>query len=320
MQITAKPGETFLDRMIALVEGADRQKTPNEIALSILLAGLTLIFLLATVTLQPFAIYSNAEQDIIVLVALLVCLIPTTIGALLSAIGIAGMDRLVQRNVLAMSGRAVEAAGDVTTLLLDKTGTITFGARQASEMLPVHGVSERELAEAALASSLADETPEGRSIVEYAAGQYGLTAPDVPGATMVPFTAQTRMSGMDFPATDGERQVRKGAAETVERMVEAEGGTVPLEVLPMVEQISREGATPLVVSDQRTGEPPRILGVIRLKDTVKPGMSERFDQMRRMGIRTVMITGDNRLTAAAIATEAGSTTSSPKPPPRTRWR
>ena len=226
VQITAKPGETFLDRMIALVEGADRQKTPNEIALSILLAGLTIIFLLATVTLQPFAIYSNAEQEIIVLVALLVCLIPTTIGALLSAIGIAGMDRLVQRNVLAMSGRAVEAAGDVTTLLLDKTGTITFGARQASEMLPVHGVSERELAEAALASSLADETPEGRSIVEYAIDQYGLSAPDVPGATMVPFTAQTRMSGMDFPATDGDRarEVRKGAAESVERMVEAEGG------------------------------------------------------------------------------------------------
>jgi potassium-transporting ATPase ATP-binding subunit len=307
VRITAKPGETFLDRMIALVEGADRQKTPNEIALSILLAGLTIIFLLATVTLQPFAIYSNAEQEIIVLVALLVCLIPTTIGALLSAIGIAGMDRLVQRNVLAMSGRAVEAAGDVTTLLLDKTGTITFGARQASEMLPVHGVSERELAAAALASSIADETPEGRSIVEYAIGRYRLDEPDVPGATMVPFTAQTRMSGMDFPATDGDRarQVRKGAAETVERMVESEGGTVPLEVLPMVEQIAKEGATPLVVSDQRAGEPPRILGVIRLKDTVKPGMSMRFDQMRRMGIRTVMITGDNRLTAAAIAHEAG---------------
>jgi potassium-transporting ATPase ATP-binding subunit len=307
VRITAKPGETFLDRMIALVEGADRQKTPNEIALSILLAGLTIIFLLATVTLQPFAIYSNAEQEIIVLVALLVCLIPTTIGALLSAIGIAGMDRLVQRNVLAMSGRAVEAAGDVTTLLLDKTGTITFGARQASEMLPVHGVSERELAEAALASSLADETPEGRSIVEYAIGRYGLSEPDVPGATMVPFTAQTRMSGMDFPAKNGDRvrQVRKGAAVTVERMVEAEGGTVPLEVLPMVEQIAKEGATPLVVSDRWAGEAPRILGVLRLKDTVKPGMNVRFDQMRKMGIRTVMITGDNRLTAAAIAHEAG---------------
>jgi potassium-transporting ATPase ATP-binding subunit len=310
VRITAEPGETFLDRMIALVEGADRQKTPNEIALSILLAGLTIIFLLATVTLQPFAIYSNAEQQIIVLVALLVCLIPTTIGALLSAIGIAGMDRLVQRNVLAMSGRAVEAAGDVTTLLLDKTGTITYGARQAAEMLPVHGVSEIELAEAALASSLADETPEGRSIVEFAVSRYGLEAPNLPGATLVPFTAQTRMSGMDFPAPDGDgagpaRQVRKGAAQTVERMVQDEGGTVPLEALPVVEQISREGATPLVVADRRDGEPPRILGVIRLKDTVKPGMDERFDQLRKMGIRTVMITGDNRLTAAAIAEEAG---------------
>ena len=307
VRITAKPGETFLDRMIALVEGADRQKTPNEIALSILLAGLTIIFLLATVTLQPFAIYSNAEQEIIVLVALLVCLIPTTIGALLSAIGIAGMDRLVQRNVLAMSGRAVEAAGDVTTLLLDKTGTITYGARQAAEIVPVHGVTELELAEAALASSLADETPEGRSIVEFASARYGLREPDTPDATMVPFTAQTRMSGMDFPATDGDRarQVRKGAAESVERMVQAEGGTVPLEVLPVVEQIAREGATPLVVSDRRDGEAPRILGVIRLKDTVKTGMNERFDQLRKMGIRTVMITGDNRLTAQAIAEEAG---------------
>ena len=250
VRITAKPGETFLDRMIALVEGADRQKTPNEIALSILLAGLTIIFLLATVTLQPFAIYSGAEQPIIVLVALLVCLIPTTIGGLLSAIGIAGMDRLVQRNVLAMSGRAVEAAGDVTTLLLDKTGTITYGARQAAELLPVHGVSEAELAEAALASSLADETPEGRSIVEFTTARFGLNETLVPGAVMVPFTAQTRMSGMDF---DG-RQVRKGAAETVERMVEAEGGTVPLEVLPLVERISRDGATPLVVTDRRDGE------------------------------------------------------------------
>ena len=234
VRITAKPGETFLDRMIALVEGADRQKTPNEIALTILLAGLTIIFLLAVVTLQPFAIYSDAEQPMIVLVALLVCLIPTTIGGLLSAIGIAGMDRLVQRNVLAMSGRAVEAAGDVTTLLLDKTGTITYGARQAAELLPVHGVTETELAEAALASSLADETPGGpldRRV------RHGPIRPDrakAPGATMVPFTAQTRMSGMDFPATDGSgaRQVRKGAAETVERMVEAEGGIVPLEVAP----------------------------------------------------------------------------------------
>ncbi len=307
VRITARPGETFLDRMIALVEGADRQKTPNEIALSILLAGLTIIFLLAVVTLQPFAIYSGAEQQIIVLVALLVCLIPTTIGGLLSAIGIAGMDRLVQRNVLAMSGRVVEAAGDVTTLLLDKTGTITFGARQASELIPVHGVTDEELAEAALASSLADETPEGRSIVEYALREYHLVEPRVPDATMVPFTAQTRMSGMDFPSADGRpgRQVRKGAAETVERMVEAEGGTVPLELLPTVEQISRDGATPLVVCDRVDGDVPRILGVIRLKDTVKPGMRERFDQLRAMGIRTVMITGDNRLTAQAIAAEAG---------------
>ena len=307
VRVTARPGETFLDRMIALVEGADRQKTPNEIALSILLAGLTIIFLLAVVTLQPFAIYSGAEQSIIVLVALLVCLIPTTIGGLLSAIGIAGMDRLVQRNVLAMSGRAVEAAGDVTTLLLDKTGTITFGARQAAELLPVHGVTERELAEAALASSIADETPEGRSIVEFAVNRYGLSEPSVPGAVMVPFTAQTRMSGMDFPGV-GERtgrQVRKGAAETVRRIVEEDGGTVPIELSPLVEKVSRDGATPLVVTVRRDGEPPRILGVIRLKDTVKPGMTERFDQMRAMGIRTVMITGDNALTAAAIAEESG---------------
>ena len=331
VRITARPGETFLDRMIALVEGADRQKTPNEIALSILLAGLTIIFTLAVVTLQPFAIYSGAEQQIVVLVALLVCLIPTTIGGLLSAIGIAGMDRLVQRNVLAMSGRAVEAAGDVTTLLLDKTGTITFGSRQAAEFLPVHDVTEQQLAEAALASSLADETPEGRSIVQYAAGE-AAGAAAVPnrdftperrdqvigqlvadavrvavGATMVPFTAQTRMSGMDFPSSDGipARSVRKGAAESVRHMVEAEGGTVPLELGPLVEQVSRDGATPLVVTDRRDGEAPRVLGVIRLKDTVKPGMTERFDQLRAMGIRTVMITGDNQLTAAAIAAEAG---------------
>ena len=307
VRITAKPGETFLDRMIALVEGADRQKTPNEIALTILLAGLTIIFLLAVVTLQPFAIYSNAEQPIIVLVALLVCLIPTTIGGLLSAIGIAGMDRLVQRNVLAMSGRAVEAAGDVTTLLLDKTGTITYGARQAAELLPVHDVTEVELAEAALASSLADETPEGRSIVTFVFEHYGLQEPMVRDAVLVPFTAQTRVSGMDFPAAPGApaRSVRKGAAESVRGAVAAAGGIVPLEVLPLVEMVSRDGATPLVVTDQLDGQPPRILGVIRLKDTVKPGMTERFDQMRAMGIRTVMITGDNQLTAAAIAAEAG---------------
>jgi potassium-transporting ATPase ATP-binding subunit len=301
VRITSKPGETFLDRMIALVEGANRQKTPNELALTILLAGLTIIFLLAVVSLQPFAIYSGAEQSIIVLVALLVCLIPTTIGALLSAIGIAGMDRLVQRNVLAMSGRAVEAAGDVNTLLLDKTGTITFGSRQAAEFAPVIGVDVRDVAEAAMLSSLADETPEGRSIVDFAGREFGLVPPDAPNAVLVPFTAQTRMSGMDF---DG-RSLRKGAADSVRRLVVEEGGTVPIELAPIVEGISRAGATPLVVIDRRDGEAPRILGVIRLKDTVKPGMTERFDELRSMGIRTVMVTGDNPLTAAAIAAEAG---------------
>jgi len=307
VRITARPGETFLDRMIALVEGADRQKTPNEIALSILLSGLTIIFLLAVVTLQPFAVYSGARQSVVVLTALLVCLIPTTIGGLLSAIGIAGMDRLVQRNVLAMSGRAVEAAGDVSTLLLDKTGTITFGSRQASELIPVHDVTEQELAEAALASSLADETPEGRSIVELAVSAYGLAPPDPAGAEMVPFTAQTRMSGMDFPAAAGvpARIVRKGAGDAVRRWVDAEGGTAPLELGPIVERVSSEGATPLVVVDRVEGRSPRVLGVIRLKDTVKPGMRERFDELRAMGIRTVMITGDNPLTAEAIAEEAG---------------
>ena len=302
VRITSKPGETFLDRMIALVEGASRQKTPNEIALTILLAGLTIIFLLAVVTLQPFAIYSGAEQSIIVLVALLVCLIPTTIGALLSAIGIAGMDRLVQRNVLAMSGRAVEAAGDVNTLLLDKTGTITFGSRQAAELVPMLGVDERDVAEAAMLSSLADETPEGRSIVAFASERYGLTPPVAPDAVLVPFTAQTRMSGMDF--ADG-RSVRKGAADSVRRLVEEEGGSVPIELSPIVDGISRDGATPLAVVDRRGSAAPRIVGVIRLKDTVKPGMVDRFDELRRMGIRTVMVTGDNPLTAAAIAKEAG---------------
>jgi K+-transporting ATPase ATPase B chain len=302
VKITSKPGETFLDRMIALVEGASRQKTPNEIALTILLAGLTIIFLLSVVTLQPFAIYSGAEQSIVVLVALLVCLIPTTIGALLSAIGIAGMDRLVQRNVLAMSGRAVEAAGDVNTLLLDKTGTITFGSRQAAELVPVLGVEERDLAEVAMLSSLADETPEGRSIVAFALERYGLVVPDAPDAVLVPFTAQTRMSGMDFA---GGRSVRKGAADSVRTLVIEEGGTVPIELAPIVDGISRDGATPLAVFDRHGAEPPRILGVIRLKDTVKPGMNERFDELRAMGIRTVMVTGDNPLTAAAIAKEAG---------------
>jgi K+-transporting ATPase ATPase B chain len=288
--------------MIALVEGANRQKTPNEIALTILLAGLTIIFLLSVVTLQPFAIYSKAEQSIIVLVALLVCLIPTTIGALLSAIGIAGMDRLVQRNVLAMSGRAVEAAGDVNTLLLDKTGTITFGSRQAAEFAPVIGVDVRQVAEAAMLSSLADETPEGRSIVAFAVSEYSLVVPDAPDAVLVPFTAQTRMSGMEFA---NGRSVRKGAADSVRQLVIAEGGQVPIELAPIVDGISRDGATPLVVIDRRGAEPPRILGVIRLKDTVKPGMTERFAELRAMGIRTVMVTGDNPLTAAAIAEEAG---------------
>jgi K+-transporting ATPase ATPase B chain len=296
VRITARAGETFLDRMIALVEGASRQKTPNEIALNILLAGLTIIFLLATVTLQPFAIYSGAEQDIIILVALLVCLIPTTIGALLSAIGIAGMDRLVQRNVLAMSGRAVEAAGDCATLLLDKTGTITLGNRQAAEFLPLPGVPEDKLAEAAQLASLTDETPEGRSIVVLAKERFQLRERELVGATLVPFTAQTRMSGVDM---DG-RQVRKGAADSVRRWVEANGGVVPSELDAIVEGVAVGGGTPLAVADGTT-----ILGVIHLKDVVKQGISERFDELRRMGIRTVMITGDNPLTARAIATEAG---------------
>jgi potassium-transporting ATPase ATP-binding subunit len=294
--VTAKPGETFLDRMIALVEGAERQKTPNEIALNILLAGLTIIFLLAVVTLQPFAIYSKAEQKIVVLVALLVCLIPTTIGALLSAIGIAGMDRMVQRNVLAMSGRAVEAAGDVSTLLLDKTGTITLGNRQAVDFIPVPGVSVDELATAAQLSSLADETPEGRSIVTLSKEKYGLAPRDLPGAELVPFTAQTRMSGVDL---DG-RSIRKGATDSIRRWVVEQGGTSPHELDVITDGIATNGGTPLAVADGR-----RVLGVIELKDIVKEGMTERFDQLRAMGIRTVMITGDNPLTAKAIAEEAG---------------
>ena len=296
VKITTKPGESFIDRMIALVEGASRQKTPNEIALNILLAGLTIIFLLATVSLQPFAIYSKAQQPIVVLVALLVCLIPTTIGALLSAIGIAGMDRLVQRNVLAMSGRAVEAAGDCSTLLLDKTGTITYGNRMASEFLAVGGVDERELAEVVLLSSLADETPEGRSIVQLAEDRYGLTPRDLPGAELVPFTAQTRMSGIEWEG----RSIRKGAADSVRRWVADQGGSNPEELGPIVDGIATTGGTPLVVA-----EGPRILGVIHLKDTVKEGIAERFAEMRVMGIRTIMITGDNPLTAKAIAEEAG---------------
>ena len=296
VKITSKPGETFLDRMIALVEGAERQKTPNEIALNILLAGLTIIFMLAVVTLQPFAIYSTAPQSIIVLVGLLVCLIPTTIGALLSAIGIAGMDRLVQHNVLAMSGRAVEAAGDCSTLLLDKTGTITIGNREATEFLPVPGVEERELAEAAQLSSLADETPEGRSIVTLARERFDLRERELGDAELVPFTAQTRMSGID---TEG-RVVRKGAADAVQRWVVEEGGFVPDALEPIVERIARAGGTPLVVADGT-----RVLGVIHLKDIVKEGIAARFEELRQMGIRTVMITGDNPLTAAAIAKEAG---------------
>jgi K+-transporting ATPase ATPase B chain len=303
VRISTRPGESFLDRMIALVEGAERRKTPNEVALSILLSGLTIVFLLAVVTLQPFAIYSGDEQDVIVLVALLVCLIPTTIGGLLSAIGIAGMDRLVQRNVLAMSGRAVEAAGDVSTLLLDKTGTITFGNRRASELVAVHGVGEAELAEAALLTSLADETPEGRSIVELVVERHELSPAGRPDAELVPFTAQTRMSGVDLPPTAEHphgRLVRKGAADSVRRWVEAAGGTVPPELAAHVEAISGAGGTPLVVADGR-----RVLGVVHLKDVVKPGMRERFDELRALGIRTVMVTGDNPLTAATIAAEAG---------------
>ncbi|MET0741477.1 MAG: potassium-transporting ATPase subunit KdpB, partial [Candidatus Nanopelagicales bacterium] len=299
IRIMSKPGETFLDRMIALVEGAARQKTPNEIALDILLASLTIIFMLAVVSLQPFAVYSGAEQSVLILVALLVCLIPTTIGALLSAIGIAGMDRLVQRNVLAMSGRSVEAAGDVSTLLLDKTGTITLGNRQATDFIPATGVDETALADAAQLASLADDTPEGRSIVVLAKQRYALRSREeglLTHATFVPFTAQTRMSGIDV---DG-RRVRKGAASAVFDWAREQGGTVPAEVSAMVDAVSAAGGTPLVVADGSA-----VLGVVHLKDVVKEGMSERFAELRSMGIRTVMITGDNPLTAKAIADEAG---------------
>ena len=298
VRITSNPGETFIDRMIALVEGAERQKTPNEIALNILLAGLTIIFLLAVVTLQPFAIYSSAPQTIFVLVSLLVCLIPTTIGGLLSAIGIAGMDRLIQHNVLAMSGRAVEAAGDVNTLLLDKTGTITLGNRQAAAFIPLPGVDETELAEAAQLSSLADETPEGRSIVVLAKEKYGLRGRELTPheAHFIPFTAQTRMSGVDY---DG-REVRKGAADAIDKYLNGLGKKMPRELGAIVQEISKSGGTPLVVAEDRVA-----LGVIHLKDVIKGGMSERFNQMRQMGIKTVMITGDNPLTAATIAREAG---------------
>ncbi len=299
IKITSNPGETFLDRMIALVEGAERQKTPNEIALNILLAGLTIIFLLAVVTLQPFAIYSGAPQTIFVLVSLLVCLIPTTIGGLLSAIGIAGMDRLVQHNVLAMSGRAVEAAGDVNTLLLDKTGTITLGNRQAYRFIPAPGVTDAELADAAQLSSLADETPEGRSIVVLAKEKYGLRGRDLSShhAEFVPFSAQTRMSGVNLNGFE----IRKGSVDAIEKYLANISTGMPIALKASVDEIARSGGTPLVVAERSRGA----LGVIELKDIVKGGIRDRFAQLRAMGIRTVMITGDNPLTAAAIAREAG---------------
>jgi len=298
IEVTQEPGKSFLDRMIALVEGAERRKTPNEIALNILLAGLTITFLAAVVTLEPYAVYAGSPQSQTVLIALLVALIPTTIGALLSAIGIAGMDRLVQRNVLAMSGRAVEAAGDVDVLLLDKTGTITLGNRQASEFIPAPGVDERELAEVAQFASLADETPEGRSIVVLAKEKYGLRerALSETGAEFVPFTAATRMSGVDYNGT----HLRKGAADAIKVFVAEQGGKTPNEIDTAVQRIAEQGGTPLVVAKDNFA-----LGVIHLKDIVKGGMRERFDELRRMGIRTVMITGDNRVTAAVIAQESG---------------
>jgi K+-transporting ATPase ATPase B chain len=298
VRITSNPGETFLDRMIALVEGAERQKTPNEIALNILLAVLTLIFLLVVVTLQPFAYYAGTEIPIPVLVALLVCLIPTTIGALISAIGIAGMDRLIQHNVLAMSGRSVEAAGDVDTLLLDKTGTITLGNRQATEFRPASGITDGMLADAAQLASLADETPEGRSIVVLAKERYGIRGREFGSheATFVPFSAATRMSGINLNG----RTIRKGSFDAIERFVKEQGKTIPVELKDQVEHIARNGGTPLVVAENG-----RALGVVHLKDIVKGGMRERFNQLRMMGIKTVMVTGDNPLTAAAIAAEAG---------------
>jgi potassium-transporting ATPase ATP-binding subunit len=298
VRITSNPGETFLDRMIALVEGAERQKTPNEIALNILLAGLTIIFLLAVVTLQPFSVYSGAPQTVFVLISLLVCLIPTTIGGLLSAIGIAGMDRLVQHNVLATSGRAVEAAGDVNTLLLDKTGTITIGNRQAAEFVAAPGVEAHALADAAQLSSLSDETPEGRSIVVLAKERYNFRGRELGqvNAEFIPFSASTRMSGIDI---DG-RSIRKGAVEAIARYLEQYGSQIPVEIYTSVDRIAKSGGTPLAVAENG-----RALGVIHLKDVVKGGMRERFDQLRSMGIKTVMVTGDNPLTAAAIAREAG---------------
>jgi potassium-transporting ATPase ATP-binding subunit len=299
VEITSEPGQTFIDRMIKLVEGAERQKTPNEIALDILLAGLTIVFLFATVTLKPFALYSGSDVSVTVLIALLVCLIPTTIGALLSAIGIAGMDRVLQHNILAMSGRAVEASGDVNVLLLDKTGTITLGNRQAVEFIPAPGVEAKKLAEIAQLSSLADETPEGRSIVVLAKEQFALRGRELHdlGAKFVPFTAKTRMSGLDFE--DG-RAIRKGAADSVTEFIRSKGGDFPEQVQQDVARVGGEGGTPLVVADGN-----KIVGTIYLKDIVKGGMKERFDRLRMMGIRTVMITGDNPLTAAFIAREAG---------------
>ena len=296
VEITSNPGETFIDRMIALVEGAQRQKTPNEIALSILLSGLTIVFLIATVTLRPFAVYAGGSASTPVLIALLVCLIPTTIGGLLSAIGIAGMDRVLQHNVLAMSGRAVEAAGDVNVLLLDKTGTITLGNRQATDFVPAPGVAPEELAEAAQLSSLSDETPEGRSIVVLAKERFGMRGRQVEGMHFIPFTAATRMSGVDFNG----RKIRKGAGDSVTEWVRSEGGETSPAVNDEVNRIAGQGATPLLVADGS-----RVLGVVALRDIVKAGMRDRFDRLRAMGIRTIMITGDNPLTAAAIAQEAG---------------
>ncbi len=313
VRITANPGETFLDKMIALVEGAERKKTPNEIALSILLAGLTLVFMLVCVSLYPFGIYAHASLTLPVLVALLVCLIPTTIGGLLSAIGIAGMDRLVQHNVLAMSGRAVEAAGDVDTLLLDKTGTITLGNRMATEFLPVLDVPVEELADAAQLASLADETPEGRSIVVLAKREFSIRGRQLSEkeAEFVPFSAQTRMSGVNLNG----RKIRKGATEQIVKFVRDGGGKIPTELESMVERIAKSGGTPLVVADGS-----RVLGVIHLKDIIKEGIRERFARMRAMGLRTVMITGDNRLTAAAIAHEAGVDDFQAEATPETKLR
>jgi len=317
VQISANPGETFLDRMIALVEGAKRQKTPNEIALNILIASLTIIFVLVVVSLEPFAIYSASVTggqpvSVTTLIALLVCLIPTTIGGLLSAIGIAGMDRMVQRNVLAMSGRAVEAAGDVDVLLLDKTGTITLGNRQATRFVPLHGVDERDLAQAAMLSSLSDETPEGRSIVALAREKYGYADAVDASATFIPFSAMTRMSGVDLNSTQNGvvHSIRKGAGDSVAAYVAEHGGMTSDELKTIVNGIASAGSTPLVVAEVKSGANgtnghARVLGVIELKDIVKGGMRTRFDELRRMGIRTIMITGDNPLTAAAIAKEAG---------------